>query len=322
MNIVKNILLIFFSFLVILFFLELVLRISGDSPRIDNLGRSSDPIIYKNDNNIGWVHKTGKYQFKPWSNEGKITNFTIEKDGSRKNSVQKNSGANILFFGGSLTQGWAVDDEETFTKYFQELNKDFRVLNYGVGGYGGYQSLKLQKKNSKNLDTIHHIVYGFIDHHEVRNVAAGSWMYLLNKYSTRGHVSVPYGSIENGQLKENPPIKYIKIPLSEYSALIAKIEKRLMKLKSNKREKDQFEISKLIITEMSNHAKQLNSKFSVLMLDSSEESLSKYSIFFKEEKINFIHCPFPPNEIVKGEGHPNSAGHKEVANCLNENFIK
>ena len=322
MNIVKNILLIFFSFLVILFFLELVLRISGDSPRIDNLGRSSDPIIYKNDNNIGWVHKTGKYQFKPWSNEGKITNFTIEKDGSRTNSVQKNSGANVLFFGGSLTQGWAVDDEETFTKHFQELNKDFRVLNYGVGGYGGYQSLKLLKKISKNLDTIHHIVYGFIDHHEVRNVAAGSWMYLLNKYSTRGHVLVPYGSIENGQLKENPPIKYIKIPLSEYSALIAKIEKRLMKLKSNKREKDQFEISKLIITEMSNHAKQLNSKFSVLMLDSSEESLSKYSIFFKEEKINFIHCPFPSNEIVKGEGHPNSAGHKEVANCLNENFIK
>ena len=278
----------------ILFFLELVLRISGDSPRIDNLGRSSDPIIYKNDNNIGWVHKTGKYQFKPWSNEGKITNFTIEKDGSRKNSVQKNSGANILFFGGSLTQGWAVDDEETFTKHFQELNKDFRVLNYGVGGYGGYQSLKLQKKISKNLDKIYHIVYGFIDHHEVRNVAAGSWMYLLNKYSTRGHVSVPYGSIENGQLKENPPIKYIKIPLSEYSALIAKIEKRLMKLKSNKREKDQFEISKLIITEMSNHAKQLNSKFSVLMLDSSEESLSKYSNFFKKKrKLTLYTVHFP-----------------------------
>ena len=322
MNIVKNILLIFFSFLMILFFLELIIRISGDSPRIDNLGRIDDPIIYRNENKIGWVHKTGKYQFKPWSNEGKITNFTIEKDGSRTNSVQKNSGANVLFFGGSLTQGWAVDDEETFTKHFQELNKDFRVLNYGVGGYGGYQSLKLQKKISKNLDKIYHIVYGFIDHHEVRNVAAGSWMYLLNKYSTRGHVSVPYGSIENGQLKENPPIKYIKIPLSEYSALIAKIEKRLMKLKSNKREKDQFKISKLIITEMSNHAKQLNSKFSVLMLDSSEESLTKYSIFFKKEKINFIHCPFPPNEIVKGEGHPNSAGHKEVANCLNENFIK
>ena len=103
----------------------------------------------QNDNNIGWVHKTGEYQFKPWSNEGKITNFTIEKDGSRKNSVQKNSGANILFFGGSLTQGWAVDDEETFTKHFQELNKDFRVLNYGVGGYNWLSIFKITKKFPK-----------------------------------------------------------------------------------------------------------------------------------------------------------------------------
>ena len=102
MNIVKNILLIFFSFLVILFFLELVLRISGDSPRIDNLGRSSDPIIYKNDNNIGWVHKTGKYQFKPWSNEGKITKFTINENGSRKTEFESTSKNKIFFFGGSL----------------------------------------------------------------------------------------------------------------------------------------------------------------------------------------------------------------------------
>ena len=322
MGAVKNFLIIFFSLLIILLFLELVLRITGSSPRIDNLGRNEDPIIYKNDNEIGWVQKTGKYEFKPWSNEGKITKFSIEKDGSRINNIKINSDDHILFFGGSLTQGWAVDDEETFVKYFQELNKDFRILNYGVGGYGGYQSLKLQKKISENFNKINHIIYGFIDHHEVRNVAAGSWLYLLNKYSTRGHVLVPYGSIENGKLKENPPIRYIKLPLSKYSALIAKIEKRIMKLKSNKREKNKFEISKLIIEEMFNHATQLNSKFSVLILDTTEESLQKYTSFFKEKKINFFHCPFPPHEFVKGEGHPNSVGHKKVANCLNENFIK
>ena len=322
MSIIKNIFLIFFSFFIILFLLEVVLRISGSSPRIDNLARNDDPIIYKNDNELGWVQKTGTYMFKPWSNEGKITKFSIEKDGSRKNNIKINSGPNILFFGGSLTQGWAVDDEETFTRYFQELNKNLRIFNYGVGGYGGYQSLKLQKRITKNLNRVDHIIYGFIDHHEVRNVAAGSWLYMLNKYSNRGHVYVPYGSIENGQLKENPPIKYIKISLSEYSALIAKVEKRLMKLKSRKREKNQFEISKLIIDEMSNHAKQLNSKFSVLMLDSSKENLLKYAIFFKEKKINFINCPFPSDEFIKGEGHPNGIGHKIVANCLNENFIE
>lgn len=319
---IKNIFLLFFSFLIILLFLELVLRIAGNSPRIDNLGRNDDPTIYKNDNEIGWVHKTGKYEFKPWSNKGKITKFTIEKDGSRSDNIITNSEANVLFFGGSLTQGWAVDDEETFARYFQELNKDLKIFNYGVGGYGGYQSLLLLKRITKNFNSIDHIIYGFIDHHEVRNVAAGSWLYLLNKYSNRGHVSVPYGSIENKKLKLNSPIKYIKIPFSEYSALIAKVEKRIMKLKSIKREKNQFEISKLIIEEMSNIAEQSNSKFSVLMLDSSKESLLKYSLFLKEKKINFFYCSFPPNKFVEGDGHPNSAGHKIVASCLNENFIK
>ena len=48
---------------------------------------------------------------------------------------------------------------------------------------------------------------------------------------------LPYGSILNGKLKKNLPINYIKLPLSEFSALVAKVEKRIMKLKSRKREK-------------------------------------------------------------------------------------
>ena len=170
----------------------------------------------------------------------------------------------------------------------------------------------------KDLDSINHIIYGFIDHHEVRNVAAGSWLYMLNEYSNRGHVKVPYGSINHGSLKKNIPINYIKLPLSEYSALIAKIEKRIMKLKSIKREKVQFKISKLIINKMSENAKKYNSKFSVLILDTKKENLIKYTEFFNKKNINYIHCPFPPDKYVKGEGHPNAIGHKIVANCLNE----
>ena len=87
MSIIKNIFLIFFSFFIILFLLEVVLRISGSSPRIDNLARNDDPIIYKNDNELGWVQKTGTYMFKPWSNEGKITKFSIEKDSAMTSGI-------------------------------------------------------------------------------------------------------------------------------------------------------------------------------------------------------------------------------------------
>ena len=144
---------------------------------------------------------------------------------------------------------------------------------------------------------------------------------MLNEYSRRGHVNLPFGSIENGKLKKNSPINYIKLPFSKYSALIAKIEKRIMKFRSRNRENSQFEISKLIIEEMFKNAINNNAKFSVLILDSRDQNLIKYKNYFASQNINFIHCPFPQNKFVKGEGHPNSAGHQEVANCISEKLI-
>lgn len=321
MKIIKNFLITLISFLLILIILEIALRATGSKPRIDNLGRKGDPIIYQNDKELGWVQKPGNYLFQPWSDEGKITNFTINDNGSRNIKNQFPSKVKILFFGGSLTQGWAVDDDENFVKYFQDLNKDFKVFNFGVGGYGGYQSLILQERKTNEINNINHIVYGFIDHHEVRNVAAGSWLYMLNEYSRRGHINLPFGSIENEKLKRNLPTNYIKLPLSRYSALIAKIEKRVMKLKSKNREDSQFEISKLIIQEMIENANENNSEFSVLILDSKDENLVKYQNYFETENINFIHCSFPSDKLVKGEGHPNAEGHQDVANCINEKLI-
>ena len=319
MNQIKNIFISIFSLLIIIFILEISLRLLGDQTRINDLARKDDPTIYKNDVEIGWIHKPGEYSFLPWSENGKITKLTINKDGSRKTSNQNNNNLNFFFIGGSLTQGWAVDDDENFVSFFKKLNPELNIFNYGVGGYGGFQSLLLQERIIENYDNINHIIYGFIDHHEVRNVAAGSWLYMLNKYSSRGHVFVPFGSIsKSGKLKRNKPINYLKLPFSEYLVLIAKIEKKVMKLKSSKREKDQFKISKMIIGQMNKNAKINNSKFTLLFLDINKENLSRYTSFLNKNQISFVYCPIPPDEIVEGEGHPNAIGHKIVADCLNE----
>ena len=84
MNFLKNISLFFISFLLIISLLEIFLRFLGEQPRKENLARKDDPIIYKSDQQLGWLHKPGSYSFKPWSKEGKITNFTINENGSRK----------------------------------------------------------------------------------------------------------------------------------------------------------------------------------------------------------------------------------------------
>jgi len=319
MNIVKNSATVIVSILFLFLFLEIVLRILGNNSRIDDFLRD-EPVVYQEDIELGWTHKPGNYIFKPWSQEGKITNLTINPDGSRKILNQNARGLKILFFGGSVTQGWAVDDSETFANYFQNKKKNSYVFNFGVGGYGGFQSLLLQERVTKELESIDHIIYGFIDHHEIRNVAAGSWLYMLTEYSSRGHINLPYASIYKNELKKNKPVNYIKLPLSEYSSLIAKVEKRIMKLKSFAREKKKFEISKLVIEEMLKNAKSNNAKFTVLFLSNSDNSLEKYKNFFNEAKINYINCQFPKNQGVKGEGHPNEVGHKNVADCLIKNL--
>ena len=318
MNIVKNSATVIVSILFLFLFLEILLRILGNNSRINFL--RDEPVVYKDDNELGWIHKPGNYTFKPWSEEGKMTNFTINSDGSRKIPNQNSKGSKILFFGGSVTEGWAVDDSETFTSYFQDSKKDSYVFNFGVGGYGGFQSLLLQERVTKELKSIDHIIYGFIDHHEIRNVGAGSWFYMLMEYSSRGLVNLPYASIYKNELKRNKPINYIKLPFSEYSSLIAKVEKRIMKLKSFAREKKKFEISKLVIEEMLKNAKSNNAKFTVLFLSNSDNNLEKYKNFLNEAKINYINCQFPKNQGVKGEGHPNEVGHKNVADCLIKNL--
>ena len=38
------------------------------------------------------------------------------------------------------TQGWAIDDNETYPWKLQKRYPSLNVLNYGTGGYGSYQS--------------------------------------------------------------------------------------------------------------------------------------------------------------------------------------
>ena len=60
--------------------------------------------------------------------------------------------------------------------------------------------------------------------------------------------------------------------------------------------------------------------FLVLFLDISKEKLDKYKKFLEKEEINYIYCPFPDGQNVKGEGHPNKIAHLKVSECLSKNF--
>lgn len=214
-------------------FIELGLRLAGEKPRHLYDISKNEVITNEEDLRLGWIPKIGKHKFEPWAKKGKKTFLTINNDRSRFTGSKNKNLEKVIFIGGSITQGWAISDDETFAYLLQKNNLNHKVFNFAVGGYGGYQSLLTLEKVLKNKQKVKNVIYGFIPHHEVRNVAAGSWQYLLNTMSNRGFVRLPYASLDKKkELVHNNNSVYFKIPFGQYSSLLSKIEKRIMKIRS------------------------------------------------------------------------------------------
>lgn len=319
-TVLKNILSVFFSLCFAILFVEVILRITGSTPKKYLDISKNEPVTNEKNETLGWSPIIGIHNFKPWAENGKNTVLTFNNDTSRFISDQKENLEKIVFIGGSITNGWAVSDNETFPYILQKKYKNFKVYNFAVGGYGGYQSLLNLEKIYKKKENVKFVIYGFIPHHEVRNVAAGSWLYLLNYVSKRGVVNLPYASLDkNGKLVHHAPDKLTKVPLSEKLAVSAKIEKKIMKLKSFKREKNQTEISLAIINEMNVLSKENNSKFILLILkDFGDRRKKAYSEFLKKNDIHNINCFLSSDKKyqVPGEGHPNEISHQLISECV------
>ena len=80
---IKNFSLSFFTVILVLLLIEISLRITGSSPRIIHNFALNEPITNIPDENLGWSPKVGQHIFQPWSEDGKITKLTINKDKSR-----------------------------------------------------------------------------------------------------------------------------------------------------------------------------------------------------------------------------------------------
>ena len=143
-NFIKNLSVILSSVIVTLLFLELILRLTGNEP-FKHLNTTSPMPIFKEDNKLGWDTKPGNFLMKINNNEK--VNYKILNDGSRYSGyISDNSIKKILLVGGSFTLGQAINDEDTLSYFIQDNLEDYEIKNFGVSGYGTYQSyIKLKK---------------------------------------------------------------------------------------------------------------------------------------------------------------------------------
>jgi hypothetical protein len=304
---------VFISIIVALILSECLLRMLGFEPwRYRHLDTDA-PTLYEYDPVLGWRNKPGKYVLGPYHPAGKPVHMTFYENGHRLTGIDsETAGGDIVIVGGSYSQGLAVSDSETYAWKLQEKYPSLRVVNYGTGGYGGYQSLLVLERELPRMASPKIVLYGFIGHHEVRNVVPESWLRRLSSHSRSRRVSVPYATFdENRKLVRHPPETYLSFPFRETSALVALIEQACVKLRSMDRYKQRKTVSEAVLLQMDKVSRKNGATLIVVILQCKKYIKEHYINFLKQKNIQFIDsASFIPKKMrVKGEGHPNGNMH-------------
>jgi hypothetical protein len=322
-TLLKKISILIISTVISLLIIEIALRFLGYSPW--SYISSSNPSIYGFDEKLGWKSKKGVYEIKASEKYNITSKINILDEGNRVVKIDNINKNKIIVIGGSFSQGWGVDDKETFSFKIQKNLDNYKVKNFSQGGYGTVQSYLLLEDVLKNNNNVKLVIYGFINHHEYRNVARGEWLELLLKYSNIGYSSppkVPYALIDkNNKIIFHKPTGYLRLPFRENSSLITLIEKSFMKITTKRRKKQQKNILRNLVYKMNELSKLSEAKFLFVNLHSNIEEHKKE---FLKNNINFVDCNLSLTNkfLVKGDYHPNAKAHDYYVKCISDLIIK
>ncbi len=165
---------------------------------------------------FGWIRKSNLVGYDKL-NDKKIK-FIIDKKGFRKPKNQKKMGK-IASFGGSFVFGRQVENHQTWQEQITK-NKNYNILNYGIGNYGTDQAI-LRYKYTKFSKETKIILLGIVPEHICR--IQSEWKHFFEFGNIHGFKPKFYLKKNKIYLKKNPLNK--KIKLSKITQIIEKCKK-------------------------------------------------------------------------------------------------
>ncbi|MFZ5565274.1 MAG: hypothetical protein ACOZBW_14625, partial [Thermodesulfobacteriota bacterium] len=197
----------------------------------------------------------------------------------------------------------------------------WEVLNYGTPGYGTYQCLLTLERVLPKLSSPSLVIYGFLEHHLVRNIAPPSWRAVLNR-DRRQKIYIPYVSVDqNGALVRHPAALYKQWPLSHSMAIVKFAE--VMWLATHESLKDNREMDaawQLILIEIRDLCIRHGCRFVVALFPLAHQNEKQFYInFFKLNNIEFVDCDIALSKeflLEKDPSHPNTKANKIWAEVI------
>jgi hypothetical protein len=302
---------VFLALLISALTAELVLRQKGYIWRIANT--SDEPVVLEYDPVLGWQSKPGRHT----GYKGQKITFTIWPDNSRATQPKKiKKDRRIVFIGDSITQGWALSDNETMAWKLQERFPSYEFVNYGTGGYGTYQSLLLLERVLAKSEPVEAVFYGFADYQELRSVAPAWWLKMLSIFSARGHVALPYCTIDRkNNIVRHAPESYPRWVTEKSPALVYFFADKYLEVRAQKRSQQGEEVAKRLIVEMNDACRKKGVKFIVMVLVEGRKG-AIYKDFFKSNNLSFVDFTVLPYKTLAYDMHPDGETNALWAECV------
>ncbi len=300
---------------------EGVLRLAGFEPWVPRATDAREPRVVDEDPELGWRSRPGSHVFPAYSPEGRETTMTITAGGARRTAAAAGAPGRpqALVVGCSFAQGWALDDQDSMPWRLQERLPEAEVVSFATGGYGTYQSLLLLERVLPGMERAALVVYGFIPHHEKRNVAAASWLRTLLLYSRRSQAAPPFVTLtRDGGLARHPPTRWLALPGRRFSAAVAAAETAWMRLAAARREVDRRQVTELLLLELDRLCRRHRARLLVALLWVDDGARAEYTSFLADHGVAAVDCSVPLTRAmtVPGEGHPNAQVAATWAACL------
>lgn len=299
LRILKNITAMGLSLTCSLLLAELGLRLLGDTPGTIPLAYEPEKFFYKDpfreDRKLGWSLKPGGYSIVQ-DGRGEPVRIGINQDGSRVTSEQNNSQIGIvhepqiILVGDSYMFGHGLHDEETLGWKLQERLSNFRVLNFGVGGYSTCQVLIQLRSISSEILPGAKVIYGLSSFHAQRNSADPRSDYWMAMSSPNHSSQYPFCSIKidnhNGDYTQDKGYGSIQlqpartwsplVPLTGTLAISRRITNAYLSILAEKHEK-QREVTIEIIDDINQFLKHRDTELLILLQDIDPEDYSLYT---------------------------------------------
>lgn len=319
------------SFILFITVFEIIFRASGKEPWKHVFVNS--PKAFQADPVRGWTNKPGTYFFPEHTPGKKRAIMTIDGEGFRISSPQpRKQGKTVVYTGGSDIMGWAVSDEDVFTRKITERFKDLNIINMASAGYGTYQSLLTLKDFFSHYKEIPDLVISAFDFFQIeRNVASPTFFNGLARFNGENRLGLPYCRLSSGTsegLEYFPPAIYPNWPFKKYLALVTEAEFLYVRLKYKKAYSQQYEVTQLLLKEIAGLCRSKGVPFLISImiipepfwdLKVPEKIGERYMKFMEENRIDYVDCCvdyFKTGEIIPGDLHPNEMVHEKWAECV------